>query len=148
MENRYGSTDSSGEPKFSLVHRKGYSYLAISNNDSSLWLLFPGLLLVNLNCKNLFGKRSPMVKHLSLHTQISFWFQSFKNQTALCHSYILRVPTLVRTLTDFTPPLEVCLGGGGGGGLLGNFTMPPSTHLKISNCCMSLKGGCCLPFSS
>lgn len=93
-------------------------------------------------------RETQWVKHLSLYTQISFWFQSFKNQTVLCHSCILRVLTLVRTLTGFTPPLPAYLGGGGGGGLLGSFTMPPSTHLKISNCCMSLRQGRSLPFSS
>lgn len=54
-----------------------------------------------------------MVKHISLYTQTSFLCQSFKNQTVLGHSYILRVPTLVRTLTGFTPPPEVYLGEGG-----------------------------------
>lgn len=49
-----------------------------------------------------------MLKHLSLHTWISFWFESFKKSGCVRHSYVLGALPLAKTQTWFcTPPPQV-----------------------------------------
>lgn len=66
--------------------------------------------LANLNFKNLLGKRSPMVKHASLHTLI---FDLNNLKIRLC--CVIPI-TLVKTLPGSTPPPQVHSGWGVGVG--------------------------------
>lgn len=49
------------------------------------------------------------MKTLSLYPHVSLRFESFKNQTVLCHSHILGVPTQVKSPNVVSHHLFRCI---------------------------------------